>query len=364
MGLYDSWGFKRSLEMDTTVSGSDVSGTNTDFIILVRITATEMDFSQADTNGEDVRFTNDAEDTDLFFQILRWDSGASLAEVMVRVTVPGNAKTDIKMHWGKSGQTTKSDPNNTFKTADGFEAVWHMNESSGAAIDSTANANNGTYNGDLPRPVNFVIGKGQQFDATGDNLDVAAAEADLDDAVGTFSVWFNRNFPNSPGNNKVLISFRLDSRNNIELFYSNFNNDWRAKYKANNNQDFVSRTNAQVPQNTNQHWLMTWDTGAADEVELYHNGVSVGTVSGLDTFEGAVITATIGDQSEDLNGKWDGEIQEVRMTNVVRNADWAKLLFQNTQPTDTLITFGAVIPNVDNKALSGGFGLNLNGSMQ
>lgn len=330
MGLYDSWAFKRTLTLDTTVSGADVASTQSNFPVLLRITATEMDFSQADTNGEDVRFTNDAEDTDLDFEIERWDSGSSLAEIWVRVpSVVGNNTTDIKMFWGKSGQSTDSNPENTFRSADSFEGVWHFNDASAPVLDATSNSNDFVEGTAPDYAQTALIGKGLHFDQTNSEFLTApnSASLRLGTADAMISWWMNVEIASGTAG--------IYSRNGATQHLSRWFND-----------DIINRLGSGfwsqpggVPDGSWHHIVQRVESASGS---LFVDGVEVKTGQSVGDLDNTVALLL----GKEGNNFFDGLFDEFRWESTARSNDWIKLNFQNQQATDTLITFGPVIGGV------------------
>ena len=71
-----------------------------DFPLLVRLDKDWFDFSQAQPGGADIRFFT-AEGKPLPYQIELWDAAEGTAAIWVRIPeIRGNARQEIKMHWG------------------------------------------------------------------------------------------------------------------------------------------------------------------------------------------------------------------------------------------------------------------------
>src|SRR5690348_13327999 len=68
---YGTWSYYKTLTFNTTF----ISGNVTNYPLLVRLTSTNFDFSQAMTNGEDIRF-EDPDGTALSYEIERWNAGS------------------------------------------------------------------------------------------------------------------------------------------------------------------------------------------------------------------------------------------------------------------------------------------------
>jgi hypothetical protein len=161
------WLYAKRLYLNTTANGASVSGNVMNFPVLVRLAAGNFPFNQAQPDGRDVRFTNKS-DSLLPYEIEQWDSAGGKAAVWVKVdTVYGNSNTRyILMYWGASaGSATASLSNSTavFDTMQGFQGVWHLNESSDPlAHDATQNLYHGAMT--ATAAVKGIIGNAQQFD--------------------------------------------------------------------------------------------------------------------------------------------------------------------------------------------------------
>ena len=142
---YESWTYSRQLSLNTTSTGANVSGNVLNFPMLVRLNGDNFNFTQAESNGEDIRFAK-SDGSPLEFEIERWDASSNAAEVWVRVdTIYGNNNTQtLTMYWGKGGSLNCSDPEAVFDTTNGFAAVFHLEEdgntTAGGYKDATDNS--------------------------------------------------------------------------------------------------------------------------------------------------------------------------------------------------------------------------------
>ena len=103
------WRYSGSLFLLTTPEGADLpaSASEVDFPVLVRLHKDLFDFSQAKAKGEDIGFS--AEGKPLAYQIEEWDAAKGVAGIWVRIPViKGNARQEIKLHWGKAGAASES----------------------------------------------------------------------------------------------------------------------------------------------------------------------------------------------------------------------------------------------------------------
>src|SRR6185295_11505385 len=127
---YSTWTRHKNVIMNTSSSGAKVIPNVFNFPVLVRLGAADTAiFAQAAGNGSDIRFSKSNLTVHLSYQIEKWDSAGKSAAIWVLVdTILGNINNQrIRMHWGKSGAADSSNGAAVFKTANGFQAVWHMN---------------------------------------------------------------------------------------------------------------------------------------------------------------------------------------------------------------------------------------------
>src|SRR5690606_23776345 len=91
----------------------------------------------------------------------RWDAAGQNAVIWVRVdTVPGGSAAEtFRMRWGKPGAADSSSRTSVFRTADGYQGVWHFG---GNVFDASANAYDGLDVG--TSDASGVLGRGRFFD--------------------------------------------------------------------------------------------------------------------------------------------------------------------------------------------------------
>ena len=196
--IFLGWQFVRRIYLNTAPSGAGVAAGAYDFPVLVRLSNRSFDFSEARSNGEDLRFTKN-DGTPLWYEIERWDASAQAAEVWVRVdTVFGNDSLhSITMYWGNANAATVSNAAAVFDTSVGFKGVWHLGEGGGTtASDATANHFDGTpFNMTATSQAAGAIGNAQAFDGTSDFIQmIGTAGGKLNfPANGTYAIsaWVN-----------------------------------------------------------------------------------------------------------------------------------------------------------------------------
>ena len=126
---YQGWQHSGSIYVLTTPEGADLPATalEYDFPLLVRLHKGVFDFAQAKANGADIRFS--AEGKPLAYQVEEWDAVKGTASLWVRIPViKGNARQEIKVHWGKAEAATESNGAAVFDASNGYLCVMHLGD--------------------------------------------------------------------------------------------------------------------------------------------------------------------------------------------------------------------------------------------
>jgi len=103
------------------------SGQNlTDYPVMIILNDTNFNFTHAQTNGADIRFT-DANGNLLSYWIESWDSVNKQAKVWVKVpSIPANGTVEIFMYYGNPEAPSKSNGKKTFEKFYSFEDVHNI----------------------------------------------------------------------------------------------------------------------------------------------------------------------------------------------------------------------------------------------
>jgi len=99
-------------------SGKDL----TDFQVLLELTADNFDFTKAQDNGEDIRFTDTGLKLLLPYWIESWDKVNKKARVWIRIpSIPANGTVIIWFFYGNPSAESESDSDAVFEFFDDFE---------------------------------------------------------------------------------------------------------------------------------------------------------------------------------------------------------------------------------------------------
>jgi hypothetical protein len=345
--MYSLWKFSKKLYLNTAQSGAQVRGNVVNFPVLVRLTQTNFNFSEAKTDGSDLRFTK-SNGLPLSYEIERWDASQGYAEIWVKVdTVFGNDSThSITMYWGApTGSATVSLSNgaSVFDTANGFQGVWHLGQTNGAtAIDATVNHYDGTpFNSASISPVTGMVGAAQKFNGQSGYFQmIGTASGNLNfTRNGTYAIsaWA---YADTIDNQFRAIASKGDFQYNLEVIKEGY---WQfAEFGDKTGWD---QTTAPAASKT---WVYLTGVRSGPKEYLYFNGnladSTIGILpdttnirnTGLDFMIGRIRKSS----SDTTSYSYKGMIDEVRIINIAPSADWTKLCYMNQRPDDKLIVFG------------------------
>jgi hypothetical protein len=321
---YADWQHIGSMYILTTPEGADLpaSASVEDFPLLVRLDRDFFDFSQARPKGEDIRFSTAAGQA-LPYQIEQWDAQSGSALIWVRIPqIRGNAKQEIRLHWGNTAAPCASNGKAVFDVSNGHLAVWHMN---GPVIEDEVGTIKSKDAGTSAAP--GMIGPARHFPG---GKGVYCGEDIITFPTGstphTSSVWFRGAKPNC----RILSWGKEYRQGKIQMWYNSPSQIRMDCYFS----DADVRSSPSIPLNQWAHVVHTYQKG---ESRIYINGV-------LDTeARTRATTLNIERPARMWIGGWYGnfdfigDIDELRISDVTRSPDWIKLEYENQKALHTLL---------------------------
>jgi hypothetical protein len=334
--LYNpSWIHSKRLFFNTRQSGAGVSANVFNFPALVRLTSANFNFSEAQPQGQDIRFAKDS--AYLAYEIERWDAAAGLAEVWVKIdTVFGNDSSHfMTMYWGNPQAGPASNSAAVFDTGNGFQGVWHMNQAANVPIrDATYNNYTGTRFGQSATAAG-TIGIAQAFDGSSTYVQM----------MGT--AYGKMNFPKN-GDYCVSAWVFADTLNlDYHIIASKGNTQYNLEIRKNNNwqfNEYKDYTGWEITNSpgTAKTWTHLAGVRSGNNQYLYVNGICVSNTPWMETNVFARYTGDdfkLGRRTDLAMYFFNGIIDEVRVSSIDLSADWIKLCFMNQRPDDKLIVF-------------------------
>ncbi len=313
-----NWQYRRSITVDRT----NVSGTVTNFPMLVFLGSDGDLAADARDDGFDILFTSSDGTSKLSHQIEKFDGGTG--ELAAWVKMPGlssAADSVIYMYYGYASAPDQQDVSNVWDV--NYKGVWHLHDD---FLDATGNAN-GTNQGSTD--TTGKIADGQSFDGVNDDISLGTGCLVL--SSWTVEFWVK---PNSPGNyERIFIQGASGcASRQIMLYWHTDHIEIRTSTGSAGNPQAASLSI------TNGVWThLTW-TSTATTGTLYRNGQS-----GLGTITGGNVGVDGANFIGARNGGnyWTGDLDEVRVSNLVRSANWVQTSYNNQNSPGSFITLGS-----------------------
>ena len=349
----EDWEYTRRLYLNTSSGGADVTGDVYHFPVCIRLSTDNLNFTQANADGADIRFTK-RDGTSLPFEIERWDPVTGLAEVWVAVdTVFGNNSAQyIIMYWGNAEVTSESNSALVFDTAKGFQGVWHCTkEENGVVNEATGNRFNGTqYGMNESSSVAGSIGKGFHFDGENDYI-VAHGTADgkldfPDNGKFSLSLWAYADNIDSiwhglagKGHQQYYLQYKCFKGTSASWEFVEYQGGW----------NYTEFRTEETPYD--KEWVYLTGIRNGERQYLYVNGqlvkdsiliredekerdtdadFAIGCHLRLDMFPDMVARDST---------YFNGIIDEVRVMDAHPDSNWVKLCYMNQKTVDALVEF-------------------------
>lgn len=321
--LFGDWSNRVELHLDASM----VSGSQDliNFPLLVTEACLPPDiFAQTQVTGIDVQFTLDTLGT----QVLPYERvsfGSATAEFHVLVpTIYANQNTTFYVWYGNEYATDTS--TNTVWT--GLSGVWHMNETSGNAWDSSPNGNT-LIDNNLVGSATGKIGNARDFERDVTQF-LSISDADQmglepsDD--WTISFWVNHETVASGGVNDVYVSKFSNTSRSFHI-YSETEGDIGASITTGGS--YMTKDVSWLPiVGTWYHMVVVYDASAAS-IQYFSNGQLLGTQTGYgSSVDNSSANFKIGGVDY-YNDKLDAVMDEVRVYPYALSADWIATMYDN-----------------------------------
>jgi len=330
-----NWDYRQVLSFNASTIAENLI----DFPIMVHLTGANFTFAEAQANGEDIRFIESDDATDLAYEIEKWDSVGEDAIIWVKVPQinANSAYSDyIYMYWGNAGAADAQDVAGTWNA--GYSGVWHMNDETTATIlDSTSNNNDGAKDGaNTPIQAAGKLGYGQSFDNT-NKIDVGGG-ATLDFGTSDYSVemWVKLSVDQF---HQLLSS---DVVNNPNPLYVNDSASGGRIRTALGSSGYSPATPSNNLTGLWRSLKIAFDRDG--NATFIVNGVVEGTadISAKSAVNMVIDHMYIGYSPAGGGVYANGSIDEVRISKTLRSAAWLQASYMSEN--DTLLYFGDINP--------------------
>ncbi len=327
----EQWQYRKKIAFDTTAGAADIQANITGFPVLVRLHTGNFNFANASDSGEDLRFIAADDQTLLKHHVEKFDVIDEIAYIWVRLPkLSGSLNQDfIWMYYGNKEAVGGQDSAGTFDAQ--YVGVYHLGEFEGMPKDATAYNNHVTdFIGGQGLPA--VIGSGLTLTGAGDHM-MIPVNPSLDFSNGfTFSSWIRIQ---QPQNAAVLFSRRNDEGHGLLIKVE----EAKVCVEITAPAGTVYRT-----QECPDLSLGTWHYFAVtvqsnSRITLYLDGLQSFFMNFPDTIPNIEDAIYIG-TSKDGTGAMAGDLDEVRISNVSRAAEWVRAGFKSQGPEGLLLELG------------------------
>jgi hypothetical protein len=347
------WGYMQRLYLSTAADGASIATTVRNFPVLVRLDKSNFDFSTANSDGSDIRFTT-SYNSFLPFEIELWDPSQKKAAIWVTVdSVCGNNNRQyIAMYWGNRNALAISSSTLTFDTSNGFQGVWHLGGDGAVnAFDATINGYHGTVT-DMTSAasVTGVIGNARSFDGVKSYITMPnTSKSKLDfpeDGTYSLSAWVYAETIDSV--------YHAIAGKGHEQYYMQYK-----CFKTKASWEFVEfedlrgweySEDSTPPAPGVKQWIYLTGVRSGANQKFYINGVlavdSPKLMSGASYERNTTDNFSIGRFGRSVTiphqQGWSyfyGKIDEVRVQNSVVSDDWIKLCYMNQKADDALVKY-------------------------
>lgn len=343
-----SWKYRKKI----TIPAANVGANLTDFPVYVDLSHLPVDFfSNVKSAGEDIRVTKSDGTTEVPREVVFVNTGSKTGELHFKVsgTLSSTVDNVFYIYYGNAAATEPA-ASATYGSQNVWDSnyalVMHLNEDGNNTTngykDSTANGYHGTGSSlTTSSDVAAVLGNGQTFDGSADHIKAGPGTGmDLgkDDNI-TLSCWFKcgtqstsyvdvagKDYASGP-NGGYIIRFH-NSTTKVSGFTGANPNLRNIQYATDVNDD------------TWRHAVVTHSPATS---EFFINAGSVGTSSATETeflnTNEFMVAARQGSSSQ--SNFFNGEVDEVRVSNIVRSDTWISVEYSNQNAPESFYTIGS-----------------------
>ncbi|MFX1596029.1 MAG: DUF2341 domain-containing protein, partial [Promethearchaeota archaeon] len=332
-----------------TIDHNQVSGVSklTNFPVLISIFDSDLQ-DETQPDGDDIAFSNGTDWLDHEIELFNQNYNSTHAELVSWVRVPSlspSIDTNITMYYGNSTMDSLENPTGVWDN--NYKGVWHLSELSGgtdAIKDSTSNVNDGTDSGSPTLGTTGQMGSAIDFDGTDDYINCGNdASLDITGTSITVEAWVQLQELRTPPWGAGIVS--KDGQ------YSLFQED---------DLDYTITAHLLGPSptpyafagdnspNTWYHAVLVYD---GSNLIVYINGINIDTAGSSGSISSTTNNVYIG-RREGIT--FDGLIDEVRVSDTNRSADWIATQYNNQYNPDYFYSVsnpcqivGAPPPNED-----------------
>ncbi|MFW9974197.1 MAG: DUF2341 domain-containing protein [Candidatus Thorarchaeota archaeon] len=347
---------------DFTINGAYVYGDKTNFPVLIDILDTDL-HTDVQPTGNDILFVSGnkvlSHEIELFVQ--NYDATRAQLVAWVKANLSDTGSTIITMYYGNPDVESQEDPSGVWSNS--YSATWHLGEdvvdeqTTGIHHDSTAADYYGNQDGNLDVP--GIFGYGQRF-YKDDQIVVSYLRGLEPSGDVTISGWFRLDTAHSSTSKTQTILTKAingDTDMHIALKGSDYSGGGTGgfgslvfKVENSNQRVYTYSTRTSWSANVWYYFAITMYAGNPQLNKIYINGadntashVDVGTWADLSFIDDWVIGGGFNDQLVPTTGHFNGTIDEVRISNTIRDSNYILTEWSNWNFKSLFIVKGSEV---------------------
>lgn len=305
-----TWNYRKQITFTSDVA--KIPSTQSNFPALISITDADL-AADAQDDGDDILFTSSDQTTKLSHEIESFNGTTGVLVAWVKI--PSLATSGvIYMYYGNATCASQQDVANVWDT--NYKAVWHLKETSGGAgaiKDSTSNANNLTDTGSPTLNATGFVGPAVSFDGTNDYLQIVGMS--------------------SPGTPLTIEFFaKPNSSTPIGMFDTAPGRSDVARNCPSGNVEWWNTSPAVklgLSATTWVHLSFVYRFSGTRIIDWYKNGAAQTSGTGSTSTTLAWTNLTFGNINGGGTGWYAGFLDEIRVSNSARSADWIATEYNN-----------------------------------
>jgi len=315
-----AWLSGYSTRKKLTIDHNKIDSALSNFPVLVKLTSSNFDFSKANNDGFDIRFTSSNGTTLLKYEREQHDSSGQKAEYWVKIpSISADVNTDFYIYYRTTDTADGAEPSNVWDS--NFQGVYHMTNLN----DSSGYGRNGSAVGSITQAEGKIY-KSQYDNATyGSRINLGSGSHW---ALGTMTLEI---YGNMTGGDTYICK---DWGTGYALYMDGSNHAVMTLTDQANGRKVTGTTDVK----NNFHYIAGTYDGTT--IKLFVNGVSEGTPYNYGfTYSGS---AELYIGGNNFGGGGIGYWDEVRISNISRGSAWIKASYHSEN--DSLLTYGKDTP--------------------
>ena len=311
----DDWNFRKQIVLNHTQVVADLAN----FPVLLDIVDDDLK-AKPQFDGDDIVFV-DSDNNTLNHEIEFYDSNSGHLVAWIKVPVLSSTEdTEIYVYYGNPSASNQQNSSAVWDSD--FVMVQHLEEVSTGRYDSTVNGNNGTAYGGVGKSTSEKIDGSDDFDGVNDNVGIPDSPS-----LGTKSkVMVEGWFRSSVGLGEVATGWYggMEKYHAYTLAWNAWSDGWTFQIYAGGARFYVDTVDAYMPLG---EWHFIVGQYDGQYLKVFFDGQlkaskNIGSKT-IDSNNNAFKIA------KGFTGYWKGTIDEVRISNVARSAEWIQTSYNN-----------------------------------